>query len=128
MTFPVGPWLPVLMIAQTGLSQQSWAGELPPIASGQTFWASSRDVPALVAAGQAAYAPSGTAAPPVEPAYTARGTPGFAAGTSNSSGPPLPVIPFDIDGGRAGGSSPLTIIGGTSVTVYPSGDIDGGDS
>jgi hypothetical protein len=127
MSFPVGPWLPVLMIAQTGLSQQSWAGELPPIASGQTFWASSRDVPGLVAASLAAYAPTGTTAPPVEPAYTARGTPGFAAGTSNSSYPGPPVIPFDIDGGRASGSSPFTISGGTSAGTG-TGDIDGGDS
>jgi len=85
MAFPVGPWLPVLMIAQTGLSQSSWAGQLPPVPAGQPFWASSRDVPGLIAAGQAIYAPSGTVAPPVEPAWCAHGTPGFAAGTSNST-------------------------------------------
>jgi hypothetical protein len=85
MGMPVGPWLPVLMVSVVPLSQQSWAGELSPVAANVPFWASSRDAPGLVAAGQAIYAPSGTIPPPVEPAYTAHGTPGFAAGTSNSS-------------------------------------------
>ena len=85
MGWPVGPWLPVLMIAQAGLTQSSWAGRLPNVTDGQVFWASSRDAPGLVADGQAIYAPPGTPAPPVEPPYTAHGTPGFAAGTSNST-------------------------------------------
>ena len=127
MGMPVGPWLPVLMVSVVPLSQQSWAGQLPPVPAGQPFWASSRDVPGLVAASLAAYAPSGTTAPPVEPAYTARGTPGFAAGTSNSTGPGLPAISPFIDGGSASGSSPFVISGGTSAGTGP-GVIDGGDS
>ena len=83
MGFPVGPWLPVLMVSLQPLSQSSWAGQLPPVASGEVFWASSRDAPGLVADGQAIYAPPGTVAPPVEPQWTAHGTPGFGAGTSN---------------------------------------------
>jgi hypothetical protein len=73
------------MIALAELSQSSWAGRLPDVAIGQPFWASSRDVPSLIAAGLAENAPPGTVAPPVEPRYTAHGTPGFGAGTSNSS-------------------------------------------
>jgi hypothetical protein len=128
MGMPVGPWLPVLMVSVVPLSQQSWAGQLPPVPAGQPFWASSRDVPGLVAASLAAYAPTGTTAPPVEPPYTARGTPGFAAGTSNSSGPSLPVIPFVIDGGHARGSGAWTIGAGSSWQGVPSGAIDGGNA
>src|ERR1035441_5583446 len=98
------------MIAQAGLSVSSWAGRLPNVADGEAFWASSRDVTGLVAAGLAELAPPGTVAPPVEPAWTAirraarrelappatvetpvepawtaNGSPGFAAGTSNST-------------------------------------------
>lgn len=73
------------MIALAGLSQSSWAGRLPNISDGAAFWASSRDVPSLVAAGLAEIAPNGTVAPPVEPAWTAHGSPGFGAGTSNST-------------------------------------------
>jgi len=86
MGWPVGPWLPVLMVSLQPLTQQCWAGKLPNISAGEPFWASSRDVPGLIATGQAAYAPAGTIAPPVEPPDTVHGTPGFAAGTSNSSG------------------------------------------
>jgi len=85
MGMPVGPWVPVLMIALQPLSQQSWAGQLAPIAANQPFWASSRDVPGLIANGQAELAPEGTVAPPVEPPHTAHGSPGFGAGTSNCS-------------------------------------------
>ena len=85
MGFPVGPWVPVLMVSLQPLSQQAWSGQLPPIAANEPFWASSRDVPSLVAAGLAELAPPDTVAPPVEPAYTAWGSPGFGAGTSNSS-------------------------------------------
>jgi hypothetical protein len=73
------------MVAQAGLSVSSWAGRLPNVADGEAFWASSRDVTGLVAAGLAELAPPGTVAPPVEPAWTANGSPGFAAGTSNST-------------------------------------------
>jgi len=127
MSFPVGPWLPVLMLSAVPLSQQSWAGQLQAIAANEPFWASSRDVPALIAAGQATYAPPDTIAPPVEPPYTAHGTPGFAAGTSNSSSPGPPVIPALIDAGRASGSSTYVISGGTAPGSGPA-VIGGGDS
>jgi hypothetical protein len=128
MTFPVGPWLPVLMVSVVPLSQSCWAGQLPPIPVDVPFWASSRDVPGLISAGLAAYAPSDAIAPAVEPAYTAHGTPGFAAGTSNSSGAGLPVLPFGIDGGHAPGSGAWTIGAGSSWQPVPSGDIDGGNA
>ena len=83
MGWPVGPWVPVAMVALQPLAQNSWAGYLPGVAAGQPFWASSRDVPGLLAAGQAEYAPEGTVMPPVEPPHTAHGSPGFGAGTSN---------------------------------------------
>jgi len=82
---PVGPWTPVLMVSLQPLSQSAWSGNLPGIAANEAFWASSRDVPGLIAAGLAELAPEGTAAPPVEPAWCANGSPGFAAGTSNST-------------------------------------------
>jgi hypothetical protein len=85
MGWPVGPWVPVLMVALAGLSQSSWAGQLPPVGVGEAFWASSRDAPGLVADGQAVYAPPDTVAPPVEPPHTVHGSPGFGAGTSNST-------------------------------------------
>ncbi len=84
--FPVGPWTNVLMVATTTeLGQESWAGKLPNVAPGEAFWATSRDVPGLLAAGLAELAPEGTVAPPAEPAWTAWGSPGFGAGTSNST-------------------------------------------
>jgi len=73
------------MLALTDLSQSAWSGRLPAITAGDAFWASSRQVPSLIAAGQAELAPEGTPEPPHEPAWTVRGQPGFAAGTSNSS-------------------------------------------
>jgi hypothetical protein len=73
------------MIALTDLSRSSWAGRLPNVHLNDPFWASARDAVSLVAAGQAEYAPDGTVAPPPEPAHTVHGTPGFGAGTSNSS-------------------------------------------
>lgn len=79
------PNRPVLMIALTGLSQSSWAGQLPPVTTGDAFWAASRDVPGLIASGYAEIAPEGTVAPPAEPRFTVHGSPGFGAGTSNSS-------------------------------------------
>jgi hypothetical protein len=83
--WPVGPWTPTLMIALQPLGQQSWAGKLPNVATNEAFWASSRDVPSLITAGLAELAPEDTPAPPVEPAWTAWGSPGFGAGTSNCS-------------------------------------------
>lgn len=85
MGYPVGPWVPTLMIALKPLSQSAWSGNLPDISVSAAFWASSRDVPGLIAAGLAELAPEGTIAPPVEPAWTAWGSPGFGAGTSNST-------------------------------------------
>jgi hypothetical protein len=83
--FPVGPYTPVLMVALAELSRSAWSGRLPNVSVSEPFWASSRDVPSLIAAGLAELAPPDTVAPPVEPAYTAWGSPGFGAGTSNSS-------------------------------------------
>lgn len=85
MGFPLAPGPNRLMIALTDLSRSSWAGRLPNANTGDAFWASARDAVSLVAAGQAEYAPDGTVAPPPEPAHTVHGTPGFGAGTSNSS-------------------------------------------
>lgn len=85
MGFPLQPPAPVLLLALEPLTKSSWAGQLPPIATGDAFWSNTREAPGLIAAGQAEIAPEGTVAPPVEPAYTAHGSPGFAAGTSNSS-------------------------------------------
>ena len=85
MGTPVGPWVPVLMVSLQPLSQNAWSGKLPNVGTGDPFWASSRDVPSLLAAGLAELAPPGTVAPPVEPAWTAWGSPGFGAGTSNST-------------------------------------------
>ncbi len=81
----MGPWVPTLMIALAELSQSAWSGNLPGVGNGEAFWASSRDVPSLIAAGLAELAPPDTAAPPVEPRWTAWGSPGFGAGTSNST-------------------------------------------
>lgn len=83
MGFPVGPWTQVLMVALQPLSQAAWSGRLPDVTAGEAFWASTRDSASLIAAGLAEVAPAGTAAPPAEPAWTAYGSPGFGAGTSN---------------------------------------------
>lgn len=83
MGTPVQPNVPVLMIALQPLSQGAWSERLPDVAEGAPFWASSSQAPGLAAAGLAEYAPDGTPAPPAEPAWTARGVPGFGAGTSN---------------------------------------------
>lgn len=85
MGFPMPPDIPVLMVALADLSQASWAGRLPDVTTGEAFWASSLDAPSLAADGLAENAPAGTIAPPAEPAWTAYGSPGFGAGTSNCS-------------------------------------------
>lgn len=81
------PVTPVLLVSLSAapLYQSTPAGRLPNVSEGQAFWASSLDAPGLVAAGLAEIAPEGTIAPPVEPAWTANGVAGFAAGSSNSS-------------------------------------------
>jgi hypothetical protein len=77
---------PVLMTALAELFQTSWAGRLPNVAPGQSFWANPNDVNQLIAGGLARLWQSGDpAAPPPEPPYTANGIPGVAAGTSNAS-------------------------------------------
>ena len=116
----------MLLLSLQPLSQQSWAGQLTPVAANEPFWASSRDAPGLVAAGQAVYAPAGTIAPQVEPAFTAHGSPGFAAGTSNATPPGPPVISAVIDGGGSGGSRAGVLDGGRSAPGYPAGTIDEG--
>jgi hypothetical protein len=85
MGFPLPPNVPVLMVALQPLTRGSWGGRLPNVTPGEPFWASARDAPKLVAAGQAKYAPEGTIAPPPEPPHTVHGSAGFGAGTSNSS-------------------------------------------
>jgi hypothetical protein len=85
MGFPTAPVTPVLMVALTRLAQATWAGRLPDVTIGEAFWASSIDAPSLAAAGLAEYAPEDTVAPPPEPRWTAHGSAGFGAGTSNSS-------------------------------------------
>lgn len=85
MAFPVPPPAPVLLVALQTLSRWTWAGRTPDVTTGDAFWSDSREAPGLIAAGQAEIAPEGTVAPPAEPAYTAHGSPGFGAGTSNSS-------------------------------------------
>jgi hypothetical protein len=85
MGFPLPPNVPQLMIALQPLSRATWAGRLPPVTTGEAFWASLRDAPSLVSSGLAEYAPPDTVAPPIEPAWTAHGQPGFGAGTSNCS-------------------------------------------
>lgn len=85
MGFPQAPPTPVLLVALETLTKSSWAGRLPDISAGDPFWSNSREAPGLIAAGQAETAPPGTVAPPREPRYTVHGSPGFGAGTSNSS-------------------------------------------
>jgi hypothetical protein len=85
MGFPLTPEPPQLLIALKPLSQASWAGRLPAVGIGGAFWAEARSVPYLIADGYAEIAPPDTVAPPVEPAHTVHGSPGFGAGTSSVS-------------------------------------------
>ena len=66
------------------LEQSGWAGRLPEVQAGRPFWASTDQAAELVAAGLAAYAPTGTQLRPVPP-FTVSEVPGFARGTSNAS-------------------------------------------
>jgi hypothetical protein len=80
------PYLPVLMTALVPLQQTSWAGRLPNVAPGQPFWAKPHDVQPLASAGYArAWQQGDPPAPAPEPRFTAHGTPGVAAGTTNAS-------------------------------------------
>jgi hypothetical protein len=85
MGFALTPEPPVLLIALKPMVQASWAGQLPPPVVGEPFWAEARSVPYLIAGGYAEVAPPDTVAPPPEPPNTVHGSPGFGAGTSNSS-------------------------------------------
>ena len=85
MASSVPPPAPVLLVALQPLSRWTWAGRIPNVGVGDAFWSDSQEAPGLIAAGQAEAAPPGTVAPPREPRYTAHGSPGFGAGTSNSS-------------------------------------------
>jgi hypothetical protein len=87
MGFPLPPNVPVLMVSlpSQSLVQACWAGRLPDVPPSTAFWASARDAPWLASAGFAEYAPPNTVAPPPEPRWTAHGSPGAGAGTSNCS-------------------------------------------
>lgn len=80
------PYTNVLMTALVPLQQTSWAGRLPNVAPGQPFWCKPIDVTPLTSAGYArAWQAGDPVAPAWEPAYTAHGIPGIAAGTTNAS-------------------------------------------
>lgn len=80
------PYVPVLMTALVTLQQTAWSGRLPNVAAGQPFWCKPVDVGPLTSAGYArAWQAGDPPAPAPEPRYTANGTAGVAAGTTNSS-------------------------------------------
>jgi DNA-binding MarR family transcriptional regulator len=85
MGFPLDPPAQVLLVALQPVSRWTWGGRTPNVGTGEAFWSNSREAPGLIAAGQAVLAPEGTVAPPAEPPHTVHGSPGFGAGTSNSS-------------------------------------------
>ena len=91
MTYPDSPQVVVgtrtLLVAMVELKQSTQSGRLPEVAAGQPFWAVTRDTAGLVAAGLAAYAPTGTQLRP-EPPFTVNQVPGLARGTSNPSPEP----------------------------------------
>jgi hypothetical protein len=80
------PYVPVLMTALVELQQTSWAGRLPNVAIGQPFWCKYSEVAPLTSAGYArAWQAGDPPAPLPEPKFTAHGTAGVAAGTTNAS-------------------------------------------
>ena len=87
MGFPLQPNVPQPLVALQDLTQACWAGRLPNVTAGQTFWASVVDAPSLIAAALARPWVQGTdgALPPPEPRYMAHGAAGLGAGTSNAS-------------------------------------------
>jgi hypothetical protein len=72
------------MVAVVELYQSLWSGRLPNVMPGSLFWAKPADSAQLLAAGYATIAPPGSVLAP-EPPYTANGSAGVAAGTSNAS-------------------------------------------
>ena len=88
MTCPSTPQVVVgtrtLLVAMVELKQSTQSGRLPEVAAGQPFWAVTRDAAGLVAAGLAAYAPTGTQLRP-EPPFTVNQVPGLARDSSNPS-------------------------------------------
>lgn len=79
-------YTPVLMTALTRLQQTAWSGRLPDVAAGVPFWCKQSDVQPLITAGYARYWQAGDPpAPPAEPNWTAHGSAGVAAGTTNTS-------------------------------------------
>lgn len=86
MGSPLPPTTPVLMVALMPLKQWSQAGPLPPVSTGQSFWANSRQSASLISGGLARLWMTGDpAAPPPEPPHTVVMVPGLATGTSNAS-------------------------------------------
>jgi hypothetical protein len=72
------------MIARQPRTQQSIAGPLSNVSTGQPFWADDTQVTELQAAGMAVLVPAGTVAPSPEPPYAGNGVPGLGVGTANS--------------------------------------------
>lgn len=85
MTTPSSPYVPVLLVALVELQQTGWAGRLPNVQVGGSFWCKPVDVEPLISAGYARPWVNGDPVIAPEPPYTAHGTPGIAAGTSNAS-------------------------------------------
>lgn len=87
MGWPLPPNVNQPMVALRPLIQASWGGRLPNVTVGETFWASAADAGWLAANGYARawVAGSDGPLPPPEPRWTAHGSAGFGAGTSNSS-------------------------------------------
>lgn len=82
---PQKVWMPpVLMMALAQLYQANWAGRLPNVAPYALLWAKYADAGPLLTAGLAIVAPPGSVLAP-EPPYSANGSAGVAAGTSNAS-------------------------------------------
>lgn len=87
MTTPTVWQPPVLMVALARLSHSTQSGRLPDILPGQSFWASGKDAPNLLAGGLArSWMTGDPAAPAPNPPRSVRGQMALGNGTSNSSG------------------------------------------
>ena len=74
------------MVALEVLFQATWAGRLPNVQVGQSFWAKYGDSQGLISGGQARLWQAGDPpAPPPEPPNTVRQVAGFSAGATNGS-------------------------------------------